>query len=353
MPTPFITALIDTYNHASFIEEAITSVLKQDFPASDLEVLVVDDGSTDGTPEIVRKFEPRVKLLRKANGGQASAFNAGIPEARGQAVAFLDGDDWWERDKLRRIAEAFAAHPSVGIVGHGITEVTRDGTRLAYRVRRETVFQCDSPEGARIFRTLKNFLGTSRMAIRASLLNRILPVPGALIIEADEYLFTMAAVASPALVLSDVLTFYRLHGANLFQIVDGDSSKVRFKLGILTRLLESLSHGLEILAARPEVAHLILDAVDTEANQIRLGLENRPPWETLRNEWKLLEIHHADASLLQRAYTAARLLPAALLPSKKYYQCRQRLVGSRLYRGLREKFLPFPSPAHSERSGTV
>src|ERR1700726_5204623 len=105
MRNPLITALIDTYNHELFIEDAINSVLSQDFSRSEIEILVVDDGSTDKTPEIVRKFGPRVRLIRKANGGQASAFNAGVPEAQGEIVAFLDGGDWWARNKLSRLAE--------------------------------------------------------------------------------------------------------------------------------------------------------------------------------------------------------------------------------------------------------
>src|SRR5580698_8917059 len=109
MSMPFVTVLIDTYNHRSFVEDAINSVLNQDFPASDTEILVVDDGSTDGTEEVVRKFAPSVRLLRKPNGGQASAFNAGIPEAHGEIVAFLDGDDWWAPRKLTAVIEAFAS----------------------------------------------------------------------------------------------------------------------------------------------------------------------------------------------------------------------------------------------------
>src|SRR5271169_5687767 len=120
MARPFVTALIDTYNHEAMIGEAIASVLSQDFPASEMEVLVVDDGSTDRTPEIVRQFQPRVRLIRKANGGQASAFNAGIAEAQGEIVAFLDGDDWWAANKLSRVAEVFFGLPSVGLVGHSI-----------------------------------------------------------------------------------------------------------------------------------------------------------------------------------------------------------------------------------------
>lgn len=94
MGKPFVSVLIDTYNHERFIEQAIVSVLEQDFPASDREIIVVDDGSTDRTQEIVRKFKPHIRLLCKENGGQASAFNAGIPECKGEIVAFLDADDW-------------------------------------------------------------------------------------------------------------------------------------------------------------------------------------------------------------------------------------------------------------------
>src|SRR5713101_73867 len=95
MAKPFVSVLIDTYNHERFIEQAVVSALEQDFPSCEREIIVVDDGSTDLTPDLVRKCEPQVRLLRKENGGQASALNAGIPECRGEIVAFLDGDDWW------------------------------------------------------------------------------------------------------------------------------------------------------------------------------------------------------------------------------------------------------------------
>lgn len=65
---PFVSVPIDTYNHEPFIEQAITSVLEQDFPASDREIIVVDDGSTDRTPEIVRKFEPEACSLDVETG---------------------------------------------------------------------------------------------------------------------------------------------------------------------------------------------------------------------------------------------------------------------------------------------
>ena len=81
-----VTVLIDTYNHEHFIDEAIVSAVEQDFPRAETDILVVDDGSTDRTPVIVRKFQARVRLIQKTNGGQASAFSAGIPEAGGRLL---------------------------------------------------------------------------------------------------------------------------------------------------------------------------------------------------------------------------------------------------------------------------
>src|ERR1700723_3967347 len=94
MIDPLISVLIDTYNHERYIEQAIVSVLEQDFPSRDIEILVVDDGSSDKTASIVQKFGPRVRHLRKENGGQASAFNAGILKLHGATAAFLVGYFW-------------------------------------------------------------------------------------------------------------------------------------------------------------------------------------------------------------------------------------------------------------------
>src|SRR5580700_4981252 len=111
MAKPFVSVLIDTYNHERFIEKAIVSVLEQDFPSADREILVVDDGSTDRTPEILREFSSQVSVFSKSNGGQASAFNVGIPKCRGEIIVFLDGDDWWAPGKLRRVAHLMASDP--------------------------------------------------------------------------------------------------------------------------------------------------------------------------------------------------------------------------------------------------
>src|SRR5580692_6131685 len=220
MAKSLVSILIDTYNHEKFIEQAIVSALEQDFPAAEREIIVVDDGSSDGTPDIIRKFEPQVRLIRKPNGGQASAFNVGIPECKGEIISFLDGDDWWAGNKLTSVVQAMAASSSVGIVGHGIVVVGRDGSEQTETLREGFRFQADTIEGAKLFRRRGAFLGTSRMTIRAEVLRRIGAMPESIEIQADEYLFTLAAVMMEVQILPEALTYYRLHDANSFQFTE-------------------------------------------------------------------------------------------------------------------------------------
>jgi glycosyltransferase involved in cell wall biosynthesis len=218
MAKPFASVLIDTYNHERYIEQAITSVLDQDFPMSEVEILVVDDGSTDRTPEIVRKFEPRVRLIRKANGGQASAFNVGIPECQGEFISFLDGDDWWAPNKLRRALETFAKEPELGFVGHGDIIVYPDGRQQVHVLKETIRFRANTVEGAVLFRVRGSFLGTCRMTARADVLRQIVPIPESLKIQADEYLFTLAAALCEVRILPEPLFYYRMHDSNAYQI---------------------------------------------------------------------------------------------------------------------------------------
>jgi len=350
MAKPTVTVLIDTYNHERFIEEAIVSVLEQDFSRSETEVIVVDDGSTDRTPEIVRKFEPRLRLIRKPNGGQASAFNAGIPEAKGEIVAFLDGDDWWARNKLTRVAEAMAADPSLGIVGHGIIIVHRDGREQSEILREGFRFQADTPDGARLFRLRKSLLGTSRMTIRTALVRWIGPVPEALRVQADEYLFTLASVLAGGRILPETLTYYRLHDSNAYQTAVRDPMKMRGKQSALAALAQSAREQLERHGIGRETTQVIVEIIQAEADQLSLQLEGGWPWETVKTERKIYEVMHPDAPLSHRIFRALSLLPAMALPPKFYYGIRQKLSKSELYLRARKRWLPIPGLPHVQSS---
>ena len=350
MAKQFASVLIDTYNHERFIEQAIVSVLEQDFPAMDREIIVVDDGSTDRTPEIVSKFEPRVRLLRKENGGQASAFNAGIPECKGQIIAFLDGDDWWTPNKLTRVAQVMAADPSLGIVGHGIVNVQRDGREQAEILREGFRFQASTIEGARLFRRRGAFLGTSRMTIRAELLRRIRPIPEAIEIQADEYLFTLAAALMCAEILPETLTYYRLHEGNSFQLAGHDRQKLRRKQKSLAVLAGSLSQQLEILGIEPKVRRTVVEYTQASADQLRLVIDGGWPWETAKTEWKIYEILHPDARFSHRVFKLMILLGALVTTPKGFYSVQRALAQSSLYRRARARWLPVPETEHIQKN---
>jgi cellulose synthase/poly-beta-1,6-N-acetylglucosamine synthase-like glycosyltransferase len=326
------------------------SVLEQDFPAAEREIIVVDDGSTDRTPEIVRKFEPQVRLLRKANGGQASAFNEGIPECKGDIVAFLDGDDWWARTKLTSVVRAMGSEPAVGIVGHGIIIVGRDGREQTETLREGFRFQANTVEGGGLFRRRCSFLGTSRMTIRAELLRRIGGVPQGIKIQADEYLFTLAAVLTKAEILPEPLTYYRLHEANSFQMTDKPNpEKLRNKQESLAMLVKSLSEKLKEVGIEPRVRRTVLEFTQASADQIRLSLDGGWPWETVKTEWALYRIQHPDARLSHRIFKLLVLLGALLTTPRGFYRAQRTLTESGLYRRTRARWLPVPEMEHIQK----
>ncbi len=106
---PKISVIIPTYNRAWTLARAVDSVLAQDYP--EVEPIVVDDGSTDGTPRILAGYGDRIRVLTQANAGVSAARNLGIRESSGELIALLDSDDTWEKGKLTCQAEFFRSHP--------------------------------------------------------------------------------------------------------------------------------------------------------------------------------------------------------------------------------------------------
>src|SRR5580658_2987765 len=320
---PKVTVLIDTYNHERFIEEAIVSVLEQDFPRSEVDILVVDDGSTDRTPEIVRKFQPHVRLLRKANGGQASAFNVGIPEARGEIVAFLDGDDWWAKQKLSVVVEYLSSRPHIGIVGHGIYEFDSDTGRTTATIpqhAREISF--DTISNGKFFRQMMCFFGTSRVTMRRSVLSHVLPVPESLVVEADEFMSIMSAAYSAAGLVQRPLIFYRLHADNLFQVRKKDEVKQRRIQNVLTALADELRIRLDLAAIAPEIIDAIVEPLDVGSKRLRLMLDGGTHWETFQAERAEFRISYKQGSPAYRLFQSVVLACTLTLSPKSFYRLR-------------------------------
>ncbi|HEX6644677.1 MAG TPA: glycosyltransferase family A protein [Gemmatimonadales bacterium] len=112
-----VSCIVPVCNGARFLAESIESVLAQ--PHRPLEIIVVDDGSTDGTPDVIASFGGRVRGIRQENAGPSAARNRGVAEAEGAWIAFQDADDLWEPFKLELQLASFARNPALGLsVGH-------------------------------------------------------------------------------------------------------------------------------------------------------------------------------------------------------------------------------------------
>ncbi len=132
--TPQVSVIIPAYNAAGWASRAIDSVLAQDYPR--LDVVVVDDGSTDATGDVCRGYGDRIRYLRQDNAGVSVARNRGIAEARGELVCFLDADDEYLPGHVATLAGALGRHPEAGLAC-GAFRVT-DGQRLRHRSARPT-----------------------------------------------------------------------------------------------------------------------------------------------------------------------------------------------------------------------
>jgi glycosyltransferase involved in cell wall biosynthesis len=314
MKAPFFTVLIDTYNYGQYIEEAVQSVLGQNCPAEEREILVVDDGSTDDTAERLKKYGGAIRYLRKENGGQASAFNFGFEQARGEVVALLDADDVWLSEKLGRVYETFERNPTAGMVYHRV-HLWRSTGELS----EDSYFIPVSGNVAESRRALLQYpmVGTSCLAFRRNALKELLPVPETLRSQADAYLTALIIFVAPVVALPEFLGKYRMHGANLFQS-DGDRvtrSQVEHRIAMRGALLSEIemwmqNHGRD-LSSRGIRAYL----QQWSKAQERDGFVLRTPgrWEYFRHLLEFPQIYGEIMTERHRAYSYVRAFAALFL----------------------------------------
>jgi len=210
---PFFSVIIDNYNYGRYIEQAIDSVFSQTYPRDRMEIIVVDDGSTDNSREIIAKYGHAVIPVYKDNGGQASALNAGFAKAGGDIIAFLDSDDYWHPEKLRILEEAFNKSDAVDFVYHFMDVVDN-----AHNIIDRFLF----PDFGGNYLTsylcgnLPFFSPTSGMAFRRDCLSRMMPLPQEFRIAADIHMhYVLPFYIRGMSLVKKSLGYYRLHGGNL------------------------------------------------------------------------------------------------------------------------------------------
>jgi glycosyltransferase involved in cell wall biosynthesis len=214
-----VDIVIDNYNYGRFLEAAIDSALAQDYPHS--RVIVVDDGSTDNSREVISRFADRVTTVFKENGGQASAFNAGWRHCRGDAVIFLDSDDVLLPQAAERVATAFAATPRAVKVQCGMEVIDESGqpTGELKPAPHESLPGGDLRRSMLAFPFDLRRMATSANGFSTAALRRIMPVPeGEFAESADWYLQHLVPLLGDVVSLEDICVFYRVHGGNSYEL---------------------------------------------------------------------------------------------------------------------------------------
>ena len=319
--TPRVTALINTYNHERFIEQCVRSVAQQDFPAGEMEIIVVDDGSTDRTPEITRKFEPRVRLIHKENGGQVSAFNVGVAEAQGEIIAFLDGDDWWAPNKLSEVLRAFDEHPAVAAVGHAYYEVYESATpQEIVAPEKSCLVDLSTPETACLANAVNTFLVTSRLSVRQRVLKQIGPLP----VEAiffDTLVFTLSFALGGAFILEKPLCHYRHHSQNFHNPIAVDEQTRRRQIAALGFRVQYLPTRLLELGVEPDLVKALMETyrVDYERTLLRLG-ERSGRWNVFSTELQRFRVCYKRPTLGYKLFQCAVAATALALPPRWFYR---------------------------------
>jgi glycosyltransferase involved in cell wall biosynthesis len=218
-PVPSISAVVAAYQAEEWIAETLESILGQTRPPD--EVVVVDDGSTDGTARELERFAVEVRIVRQTNCGYAQAFNRSFSKARDDYIANCDADDIWEPDKLERQVEALLTQPEIDIAVSGVRFFgLTEGPRVTYPCaglleRRELA--------RRLYRA--NFVCSSSILIRRRLYEQLGPFRDSAA-PAEDYDYWLRALAAGAVFFYDpsVLVRYRAYAqqvsSNLLRMLD-------------------------------------------------------------------------------------------------------------------------------------
>jgi glycosyltransferase involved in cell wall biosynthesis len=207
------TIVIVNYNYDEFVAAAIDSALAQTY--SPLEVIVVDDGSTDGSRRIISAYGSRIRTIFKSNAGQGSAYNAGWAAARGEFVLFLDSDDALTPEAMAKVAAAFRASDAVKAQFY-LAQVDREMKPLGYRL---PSYNFTRLEARQQIATYGYYVSppASGNAFRKSFLDEIMPIADEVRYRSapDGYTTGLAGIEGHIVSIPETLGYYRIHGNNI------------------------------------------------------------------------------------------------------------------------------------------
>ncbi len=230
---PEVSVVIPTWNSAKFIGEALQSVFNQTF--KDYEVIVVDDGSTDSTKQVIDGYESEIKYIFQKQGGPASARNRGIRESLGQYVAFLDADDVWLPSKLESQVRMFRQCPKMAMVFTENFVFNASGLCQNSLGKRRKLMKGDVAKN--IF--LYSGVVTSTVMVRSEVFNEVGLFEEELQLAEDDNMWIRIAANFEVGLIDEPLIRYRVHPQKI------SSDKIR--------LMESVKTSIRLLTKKDKI----------------------------------------------------------------------------------------------------
>lgn len=273
-----VSIIINNYNYGRFLGAAIDSALAQTYPL--VEVIVVDDGSTDHSRAIVQSYGDRITPVFKENGGQASALNAGFAQASGEVVIFLDADDVLLPSVAERVVHAFQSDPSVSKVMYRMEVIGADGERTG-TLKPPIHLPLQRGDLRRYVLTFPFdmvWVPTSGNAFSAQVLRHILPMPEQQFRAfPDYYLVHLAALFGPVAFIEEVGAYYRVHGGNNHERSVGiiDLEQIRRTFLRAAETCAAIKHVADqyTVAGRPQQAAYLLSVAPLSMRLISFKLD--------------------------------------------------------------------------------
>ncbi|MBE9209866.1 glycosyltransferase [Nostoc sp. LEGE 06077] len=211
---PLVSIVIGNYNYDRFINQAIDSALNQTY--TNIEIIVVDDGSQDNSREIIKGYGDKIIPIFKENGGQPSVYNIAFAISKGEIICFLDSDDIFLPNKVEEIVNIFKSYKQIGWCFHSLQLTDKKGNYLNITTAKNFIFgESDFRAKIKSGRIPPYIPTSSALSFRRSLLEQILPMPTSKEITASDYYVKFMAVAlEKGFMLHKNLTYQRIHDNN-------------------------------------------------------------------------------------------------------------------------------------------
>jgi glycosyltransferase involved in cell wall biosynthesis len=280
---PLVSVLITNYNYSIYLREAIDSVLNQTY--SPIEIIVIDDGSTDNSKEIITSYKDKIIPVLKENGGQASAINAGFAISQGHIVCSLDADDVWLPPKVEEVVKIAIAYPNAVIIYHKVQNIDRVGKSISlpwppYKVIRGDI-------SSKVIKTGSwwPWPPSTALSFRRTFLTKVMDIPeeGEFCFSAEPYLADLAPFFGEVVGIDRVLSLFRIHGANIWSNpIDIEKRSLKnheVRAQVLNSALKDFGINVEVSLADHWPYQLLRYKLGYEKNLIylsRLALQN--PW---------------------------------------------------------------------------